>query len=282
MKRMVALLLALVALLGMAARAEEKSSIVDLSGLAISYVDSRGARSVRFNRASMRVALGNSKGAPTVQATFDNGDGQVVDGVAQIVGRELLVSVGGITGTFALDMNALAAEGSTGDELARGLGNALSLAGSHLDVVLYAVTREDGTGMRAVEVPLPVPQLITAAEGLLSIADGMGATQDMDLEGLRASVEGIGEDARLGFRYSPETGVFEIAAIQGGRGMRLSGTMAMTFEPTTFIDITDDEEKYDLLNLSPEVLEQLRYELNMILTKFVDFADGTGLDDLLP
>ena len=282
MRKMVALLLVLIALLGLTARAESNASIVRLSGLALSYVEPGGARSVRFNSASMRIALGASEGAPTIQATFDNGEGQAVDGVAQIVGREILLSMGGITGTYAVDLETFATEGNSGDDIAKGLSGALSLAGAHLDVVLYAITREEANGMRALEVPLPVPQLITAAEGLLSVTAGMDATQDMDMDELRERMENMGEDAMLGFRYNASTGAFELAAVQGGRGMRLSGTMEMSFEPTTFIDITDDEEKYDLLHMPPEVLEQLRGELNMILTKFVNFADGSGLNGIIP
>ena len=281
MKRMLALVLALAALLGVAAHAETKASIVRLSDLALSYVSGGSRRSVRFADATLTLAMGTSSGAPTVQANFDNGAGQVVDGVAQIAGREILLSMGGLTGTYAIDLQAFAGPEDSGEDIARGLSGALSLAGSHLDVVLYAITQEDADGMRSVEVPLPMPQLISAAEAMLSVTEGMEATQEMDLDGLYSRVENMGEQAVLSLRYSMESGAFELAAIQDGRGMRLTGTMDMAFEPMTFIDITDDEEKYDLLNLSPEALEQLRGELNMILIKFVNFAGGTGLDDII-
>ena len=281
MKRMLALVLALMALLGLAAHAESKASIIRLDDLSLAYVGGSNARSVQFDGASLTLAVGDSDGDATVQATFDNGEGQVVDAVAQISGRELLFTMGGITGIYAVDLENFADEGNSGEAIAKGLSEALSLAGAHMDMVLYAITREDADGMRSVEVPLPMPQLISASEGLLTVADGAEA-RDMDLNGLRERVENIGDDAMLSLRYDPSTGAIELSAIHDGRGMRLSGVMTLTFEPMTFIDVTAEEEKYDLMNLSPQTLEQLQDELGMIFTKFTDYAGGTGLDEIMP
>ena len=110
-----------------------------------------------------------------------------------------------------------------------------------------------------------------AGRYLLTVADGAEA-RDMDLNGLRERVENIGDDAMLSLRYDPSTGAIELSAIHDGRGMRLSGVMTLTFEPMTFIDVTAEEEKYDLMNLSPQTLEQLQDELGMIFTKFTDYA----------
>ncbi len=288
MKRLVALVLALAALLGFsalaepAAPAESMAGIIHLSDLALAYADEDGMRSVRFENSSLTAAIGKCEGAPTIQINFDNGNGQMVDGVIQLDGQQVLLSMGGISGIYAIDLQAFAGEGNSAEETARGLTHALDLAGTHLDVVLYAVTRERSGGMRSVEMPLPMPSLISAAESLLSVTRGMQATDDVDLDDLNGQMEALDAEAMMGFRYSPETGAFELAAVQNGRGMCFSGTMKLTHEPMTFINIMGDEERLDALHLTDEDLEELRGELDMVLVKYADFVTAVGLGDVMP
>ncbi len=282
MKKLIALALVLAALLGLAARAESKASIVHMSDLALSYVGSNGTRSVRFDGARLTLAMGDSQGAPTVQLSFENDFGQAVDAVAQIAGHSILLSVGGISGVYVVDLGRFVAEGSTVDELAGGLSKALSLAGAHLDVVLYAITSPEADGSRSVQVPLPMPQLIGAAEAVLDSAGNVQGAEDMNLEALSQRMETMNGEAVLEFSYNQDTGAFELEAIQEGRGMRLSGTMEMSFEPMTFIDINAEEERIDVMNITPEQLDQFKGELGMVMAKFSDFAEGTGLDGIIP
>lgn len=288
MKKLAALALVLAVLLGVSALGEQilpdetEASILRLTDLALAFVDESGMRSVRFEGSSLTAAIGISQGAPTLQVNFANDNGQMVDGVVQLAGREVLLSMGGISGTYAIDLQTFTGEDDGAEDTVRGLTQVLQLAGSHLDVVLYAMTRDDGSGMRSVEMPLPMPQLIGAAESLLSVTEGMEATQDVDLDELRQQAEALNEEAVLIFRYSPETGAFELSAIQNGRGMRLLGTMQLSNEMMTFINITDDEEKLDALHLTPMQLEDLRSELDMVLVKYGDFVTAIGLDNLLP
>lgn len=282
MKRAVALALVLMALLGMAALAETDASIVRMSDLTMAYADGNGTRSVRFDGAVLTVAVGEPDGMPTVQANFDNGNGQVVDAVVQLVDQQVLLSMGGISGTYAVDLQAFAGEGNSAENLANGLRHTLSLAGAHLDVVLYAITREEEDGMRAVQAPLPMPQLISAAEALLAVRAQTQDSQEANLNEVYQRVESMGEEAMLSFRYSLDTGAFDLAAVQDGRGMSLSGTLQMTVEPANFIDISGDEDRIDALNLTPEQLDDLRSELDMVLVKYADFLTGAGLNGLMP
>lgn len=282
MKKLIALALVLAALLGLAAHAESKASIVRMSDLALSYVGSKGTRSVRFDDAYLTLAMGDSQGAPTVQLSFENSNGQAVDGVAQIAGHNILLSVGGISGVYVMDLGRFVAEGSTVDELAGGLSKTLSLAGAHLDVVLYAITAPEADGSRSVQVPLPMPQLIGAAEAILDSAGNVQGSEDMNLEALSQRMDTMNGEAMLEFSYNPQTGAFELEAIQDGRGMRLSGTMEMRFEPMTFIDVNAEEERIDVMNITPEQLDRFKGELGMVMAKFSDFAEGTGLDGIMP
>ena len=278
MKRMVALALILAALLSMAALAETDASIIRMSDLSLAYVDGNGSRSVRFDGAVLTVALGEPGGIPTVQANFDNGNGQVVDAVLQLVDQQILLSMGGISSTYAVDLQAFAGEGNNPQELADGLRHTLSLAGAHLDVVLYAITREGENGVRSVQAPLPMPQLIGMAEALLAVRTDAQDGQDAQMNDVYARVEAMGEEAMLGFRYNPATGAFDLAAVQDGKGMCLSGTLQLSAEPVTFIDISADEERLDALNLTPEQMEDLRNELDMVMLKGSDFLTGMSAD----
>lgn len=282
MKRMLALVLALVALTGLLAHAETNASVIRLSDLAVAYVNGGSARSVRFDGATLKLVMGTSDGQSTAQLTFDNGEGQVVDAILQLSGHEIQFTMGGLTGIYVLDLDAVAGEGTSGEAIAKGINNALMLAGSHLDMVLYAVTKEDADGMRVLEVPLPANQLIATVEKLLEITEGMDAAGDIDLEGLHDRVEQTGDDAVLALRYSPSTGAIELSAVQSGRGVRLKGRMTLDVEPMTFIEFSPEEERYDVMNLTPEMIEQIQGELNIIFEKYMDYADGTGLGDIMP
>lgn len=283
MKKLVALLLALATLAASVfAMAEENASIVRVSDVSLSYVGQSGARSVRFEDASIVAALGFSEGAPTLQLMFDNGMGQAVDAVAQLADKDLLLSMGGISATYSVSMDHFATPGNSGEDIAKGLSQSLSLAISHLDVLLYAVTREGVDGMRSLTVPLPMPQLIAAADAMLEGAASDEEGQSAALNELMERVESLQGEAQLGFRYDPATGLFDLAAIQDGAGMRLSGTMTITFEPMTFIDITPEGvEVWDLLNLTEEQQEELQGEIRILFPKLLDFV-GTGAAETQP
>lgn len=280
MKKLAVLALVIAALLGMTCLAETDAAVVRLDDLALAYADAGGVRSVRFEGAGIMLAVGEPDGDMTLQASVHNGNGQMMDALLKIVGQEVLLSMGGLSATYAVDLQAFAGEGNSAEDTARGLTRALQLAGSHLDVVLYAATRDDGNGMRSVEVPLPMPQLISMAEALLSAAED--PNQDDEMDSLYSQVDALNGEARLGFRYSPENGAFELAAMQGGRGMRLSGTMHMANEQMTFISIADEEERLDALHLDDEQKARLREELGILLSKFTGFADASGLNGIMP
>ena len=44
--------------------------------------------------------MGTAGGVPTLQGSFDNGKGQLLDLIFQVYGDRLLLSMGGISGTY--------------------------------------------------------------------------------------------------------------------------------------------------------------------------------------
>lgn len=284
MKRIIALALALLVLFSVAAYAETQATRVVLGELSLSYIDNGRARTVRFKNITLNMIMGASGDIPTVQATFDNGSDQQVDGVVQIVGNEVLLSVGGITGVYALDLTRHASKlgNLSGDAtVASVLSKMLSMAGTHMDMMLYAMTSEGKNGMRSLTLNVPTGGYVAAMEGVIALIDGLEAVEDDDVDDLRERVESVNDSAQLAFTYSPSSGKFAVSVSQEGKTIQLAGVMTLSVENVTFIDIGEDEERYDLLNLDPEVLNQLRGEIGLISLKFIHFADGSGLAKLL-
>lgn len=279
MKRIVALALALLLLVSTFAWAEETASTLLLSELSVSRT-AKKTRTVRLGKITVFLALGSPDGAPTLQATFDNGDGQVFDAVAQLSGSELRLAMGGITGVFTLDLDRIAPDGN-GDMLALGLSGGLAMAGANLEGMLRAVTRDEGKGNRSAEFTFSTQALADALEGLLTLTEGSEAAQDMDEAALRKQIEAMQGEATLKFSYNEKSGAFKLAIAQGGVTRQLAGVMALNREPMIFIDLSAEEGWYDLMDMDPDVLEQVKGELNLIGIKFMHFADGSGLDNLL-
>lgn len=279
MKRIAALALALMLLVSTFAWAEESASTLLLSELSVSRT-AKKTRTARLGKISVFLALGSPDGAPTLQATFDNGDGQVFDAVAQLSGSELRLAMGGISGVFTLDLNRVV-PGENGDMLALGIGGAMAMAGANLEAALRAVTRDEGKGNRSAEVNFSTQALADALEGLLALTEGSEAAQGMDADALRRQIDAMQGDATLKFSYNENSGAFKLAIAQGGVTRQLSGVMELNRESMTFIDLSTEEGWYDLLDMDPAVLEQVKGELNLIAIKFMHFADGSGLDNML-
>lgn len=291
MKKIIALALALLWLLAAVSIGEEApeaeviddpgasmASTLELTNMTISVVQNGRAKGVRLKNMSLRLTIGSAEGVPTMQVNFDNGKGQQVDAVIQIVESRLLMAVGGIAGTYYVDLESISGEKGLGAQTAMGYGKAMMLAGPHLDVLLMALPTTDASGMHTLEISMPNQIYTAVAEAMLAVAEGMDSTEETEVESLRERVDGSGKDAVLAIRYKKSTGDFEIAAMQGKNGAQVSATMTMTVEPTVLVNISAMEDQYDLMDLDADTLELMRSELEMIALKFGNFAGGTGLN----
>lgn len=281
MKRILTLALALLLLLTSACAEEAMAGTLKLTGLTLTHVTDKGERKVKFDGISLFFAMGSDGGTPILQATFDNGQGQVVDAVLQIEGSSMLLSVGGITGVYSLDMNRLTGDEGNGTIVAQAVGGALALGGTHLETLLNTLTHEGEGGIRSIEIPFATRPMIEAMQGMLSFVEGMEAIEGMDLDALRSQLEGMEDEALLRLGWRKSDGAFAIEASQGSEAMRLSGTLELGQESVYFIAIGPEEERYDVMDMDASTLEQLRGELNLVGIKFMHFADGSGLDDII-
>ena len=275
MKRVVAVALALALLLTAAFAGAEESmaSTLVLSELELSLARESGVRNVRFDGMSLQMMLGSTRGIPTLQATFSSGEGQQVDAIMQVRSGLLLFSVGGITGQYYYDISR-----QLGADYAMALGGVMMLAGGNLEQALDLITTEDGDGNHSLQVNIPAGALAFAAASLLGMASIGGAA---NLDELRAALMSAGSSSSLSFSYNPGLGRFTLEIVQEGGTVRLEGAMQMSVSPVVFVEVSDEEERYDLMNLDAETLEQLQGEMSLIGIKLVHFADGAGLDDML-
>ena len=193
MKKTVAVALVLMLLLTSAAACAESAGALSLSKLSISSVSGRRSSTVKLRKMSLSMLLGSVEGIPTLEINFDNGKGQQVDAIMQIVGTRLLVSIGGVSGTYYVDLTSIASEPGKGEMVAKAVGSALALAGPHLDVLLYALTTEDSKGVRSMEIKIPDALYKAMVENLLG-ADLFGMMME-DADAAAALAQRIAGDS---------------------------------------------------------------------------------------
>lgn len=281
MKRIIAVALALMTLFGaIGACAETLVSTVELSNLSVAFVEDGRAKAAHRTGMMLTLSFGSTEGVPTLQATFENGQGQAVDGIFQIVEDRLLVSAGGVSGTYYVDLEPLVSEPGSGLRLAKGVGNGLALAGPHLDTLLQGLSTVDSTGERRLDFFLPEEIYAPIAEAALNIVGGVGFLGDKHMAEAEERLDDADGSVAMVVRFKPRSEEVVIDLLQGGDGLRLSADMWLNVQPMGMVNISQDEMMYDLMHLGFARLIELRGELAIIALKFVKFAGNVGLGGL--
>ena len=289
MKRITALALALVlamlALLPACAEdfmePEPPISTLQLDKLSVSRLTNGKAKTTSLKGMGLSLSMGTAGGVPTLQGSFDNGKGQLLDLIFQVYGDRLLLSMGGISGTYYVDLEEVAEAPGEGARLAKGVGSGLAPAGGHLDAVLQALSTEDGSGVRTLTLNLPERAYNAVAKSMLDIMGGIDLMKLLDVGELEEELEASEDSPALILRYDPKAATFELDIVRGGNGLRLKADMTVTVEPMTLVNISTDELMYDLLHMDAMRLMELRGELAIIALKYGHFAGGTGLAGIL-
>lgn len=289
MKRITALALALV--LAMLAlfpacaedfmEPEPPISTLQLDKLSVSRLTNGKAKTTSLKGMGLSLSMGTAGGVPTLQSSFDNGKGQLLDLIFQVYGDRLLLSMGGISGTYYVNLEEVAEAPGEGARLAKGVGSGLALAGGHLDAVLQALSTEDGSGVRTLTLNLPEGAYNAVAKSMLDIMGGIDLMKLLDVGELEEELEASDDSPSLILRYDPKAATFELDIVRGGNGLRLKADMTVTVEPMTLVNISTDELMYDLLHMDAMRLMELRGELAIIALKYGHFAGGTGLAGIL-
>ena len=81
-------------------------------------------------------------------------------------------------------------------------------------------------------------------------------------------------------RYNPNSDTLRIRILQNGKGVYIRGTMHLTTEEMEMVNISTDEVQYDLLNLDPAVVEEMRDELDYMGFKLDSFVANSNMRKL--
>lgn len=282
MKRALALALALLVLLTLAAGAETESSIIELSGLKLTY-DEAGSVS-RFDFPNLRVdmAVGLSGQIPSLQLTFANDEGQELGAVVQVLGSEVLGSVGSVTSVFSVDLGKVIPDPGTAAMVTMALGSAVSLGNISLEGLILAVTTEGENGARVLRADVPTAAFARAADNALSKAEGFEAAQDLDFGAVREKLHGLKDTLQAEFSYNPGKGTFSVSLAQDDKRLSLSGAARISSAPFAYADIDLEANRIDVMNMTDADIAALNDEMSLMAGRLINQAVAVGLTDLIP
>lgn len=277
MKKMAALALAALLLLtALTACAESSGTRLDLTKMKITLRGSDNKDHVSLHGMTLSLAAGSAEGVPTLQATLDYDE--QVDSVFQVVDGRLLLSMGGITGTYYVDLGEAIGDAPKGRLMAAGVGAGLLMFGSNPDMAISLAMPLDKKGRHVANIEIPRALYLDLAERFLGMLEG--SDFGVDAEALRKDIYENEEKVRIKIIYNAEAGKIWIRFLRGKKGVQLYARTALTTGPMEFINISADEGQHDLLNLDEEVLMDLSTDLDFMSMKAERFFTGVHLDKL--
>lgn len=280
-KRMTALLLAMIMLVnGASAFAESYGSRLELSSIRVSLLGSANKNVARLHGVSLSVTVGSAENVPTLEVSLHYGDNQQLDSVAQIVGNQLVMCLGGVNGTFYADLDEIFGEGQ-GKTVSGAIGSALLMFGSNPRMMLQFVLPVSEKGVFRKTIMIPGDEYRKILEPVVEAIVSTEALREEDEQSLREVLPRSDEDVKLSIRYNPASDSLRIRLTQDGKGIYLRGTMKLTSEPMEMVNISTDEMKYNLLDLDDAVLEELQGELEYMGFKLDSFVANSNMRKLV-
>lgn len=280
MKRMTALIVALIMLLAWtAACAETTGTRLDLESVKLSLVGSDNKNKVRLHDMTLSIAVGVVEGMPTLQAMLSYGDGQELDSVLQLAGNRLLVCMGGISGTYYIDLDALPG-GAQGGLARAALEAAVGTFAANPNLVLDMTLPKNEKGVRTLSVKIPKASYKAFAE---RIAELLASFQGQEAEAANALLEAADASKRslkIGVRYNTNNDKLRLRFTRGGEGLQINAKLTLITEPMEFINLSADPEILNLLELDDEARTNLRDELDFLSMKYDFFAKNIHLNRL--
>lgn len=281
MKRITALLLIVAMLLaGASALAQSFGSRLELTKIRVSLLGSNNKNVARLHGIGLAVTVGSAEGVPTLQASLSYGDNQQLDGIAQIVDNQALMCLGGVNGTFYADLDALFGEGN-GGLVSSAIGSALLMFGSKPKMMLQLVLPISSKGVFKRTYMIPVEKYRAYIEPLVLALENTETLREEDEQSLREVLPKGDGDVKLSIRYNPNSDSLRIKLTQDGKGIYVRGTMHLTAEPMEMVNISEDEVKYNLLDLDDSVVEEMRGELEYMGFKLDSFVENSNMRKLV-
>ena len=277
MKRMTALVLALVTLLmPLAARADSFGTRLDMNKLRVSLRGSKNKSVVKLHHMDLALALGSAEGVPTIQATLDYDE--QVDIVVQLVDTRLLFSMGGVNGTFYVDLATLLGDEEKAQLLSTGMGAGITMFGLNPELVMELSMPKNKKGNHVATFEVPRELWLALGDRVLDMLKG--SDSGVDVKAARKDLHRNKKKVRVKVIYNPEKHWIRLRFLRGKKGYQLYGKVNLTSEAMEFINISADEEQYDLMNLDEEMQESLRNDMDFLSLKAERFTSSVNLNKL--
>lgn len=280
MKRIAAWILVLVALMTWtAAGAESTGTKTRIKNMELSLVQNEDDY-VRLHNMKLYVIVGSAEGVPTLQITLDYGDEQRLDSVLQVVGSRLLICIGGISGTYYVDLNELFDEPGKGLLLATAFGSTLQWFGSDPRESIRTLMPFDEEGVHTASIELPVEKLGMFLNRFLAGEEDPDAVQEEEVQSLTDTFLRPGEPIELKIRYWRGKRKIWFYLMRGDKGIVLYGRTKQSSGHMKFVNISEDEVQYNLLDLDQTTKDELIGELEFLGIKMGSFIRNSNLSRL--
>ena len=281
MKRLTALFLVLAMLLGgTLAAAESYGSQLELTKIRVSLLGSENKNVARLHGMGLTIIVGSAENVPTMQASLTYGDNQQLDAIAQIVDNQLVACLGGVNGTFYADLDALFGEGK-GKLVSGAIGSALLMFGSKPKMMLQMVLPINNKGVFKKTFMISAERYRAYIEPLVLALENTGTLREEDVQSLQEVLPKGDGDVKLSVRYNPNSDSLRIRLTQDGKGVYVRGTMHLSTETMEMVNISEDEVKYNLLDLEDSVVEEMRGELEYMGFKLDSFVENSNMRKLV-
>ena len=281
MKRVLALIMALAMLLGpSSALADSSGTEMIVDKLRFWRVEGKDkTEEAKLHDTNLIVSMGGTEGIPTLQVTLDYGDGQQMDSVVQLVDTRLYLCLGGVSGTYYVDLDKVLGEAEA-KLFSTAFGTAMMMLGTNPELVLHMLIPPNEAGKRIKIYKIPASQYRPALKKVIKVLKASGAVPKATLKALNAFRKLNKKYFKIKLEYRSAIDRYLIKVTRDGVGYQMRFRLAMTTGEMGFINISADELQYDLTDLSDEVKAELTAELEYLAFKMGAFVDNTNLKKL--
>ena len=280
MKRLTALVLALMMLLTWTVACAESSGTQIMLRKMRVYNGENEDDYVSLHDMRLYLSAGSAEGIPTLQILLDYGDEQETESVLQVVGSKLVVCIGGINGTYYVDLNDVYEEPGKGLLTATAFGAAIQMFGADPDSVIKATMPKDEKKYRTLRFELPVQKIHEALERYTGEQESNDEVQKTGLMETLESFAQSDEPVEMMIRYRKSKKRFQLYFINGDEKIWLTARTQQTTGPMEFINPSADEEQRNLLELDQEMKDELAGELEFLGIKITSFLLHSSLKNL--
>ena len=282
MKRMTALVLALMMLLMWTATCAESSGTrIRLRNPRINLIQNE-ENEARFHHMTLYATVGSAEGIPTLQLQLEYGEeqDQQLESVVQVVGSRLVIGLGGISGTYYIDLNDLYEEPGKGLEVATAFGEGLLKLGSDPYTFIADAMPKDEDGLYTLRFPLSIEAIQTFYARVMGggeNGEGMESAGMLSVSNLLLDSE---QPIEMMIKYKRKKST-RFFFLQGDGGIQVYSRTKLTTGPMEFLNPSADEVQHNLLDLDQATKDELSSEVEFMTIKIVSFFLHSKLSKLM-